>query len=794
MQRPKRTQKNVYIKKGNEVLFMKKIKRLLVLLLTLAIVATGCGSKEGTSDSNNAEQGVQSIEEINIARKYREELINLPQGMPDVASVIKNGEQSYRVLGIDAREDSDGMKVFETSDDGMTWEDISPEWFAEWKQGKYIFSWAQAPDKSIVLGYVDSDTWDYVLITPDGEKEDLALTKQDGTVPDGDSFIKLFTFSEDNRLFAMDISSVVYEVDLQTGKMTKILDGESAVYMNISNQMLIVISTSSIYLYDLESGSLLERDPVLEEFIFNNADVWAMTDRNDSKVMITKADDNALYVFGNGGIYRHIIGGTAMELILDGSGNSLSEPDISFLSAFSESDSVFVLLTADGRLLRYTYDENMEIKEPEEGDTVRIYSLREDKLIQWAVSLYQKNHPDKKVIYEVGMTPENGVTREDAIKNLNTKLLSEDGPDIIVLDDLQQDSLLEKGVLRDVSGLIAEAEAKSPLLSNIKNVYVKDGAIYYMPCTFQIPMAAGDEADLLEFEDLASLADKVEKLRKEKPDGLLIGLRVPEQILGIFTPICMGSWETEEGELDEDALLTFFECINRIYKAEIAGWTEEQLATREETSAYVQECKDTEMEKYVYMLTGHALRLMTGDYDIIVGNIGNVQFDLAELTSAIRERGSGTFGLLNGQQKNVFLPATVVGMNAGKEPTQTAEDFYKYLFSEELQTEVSAETLSFSVNETVFNKMLVKDENAEELSIGSSDENGNRISLEIKFPNADEIAKLQEIAMALDTPAENHAVLEDAVYEAGIKLLNGEIDESKAVKEVAEKMSLYLSE
>lgn len=773
---------------------MKKIKRLLLLFLTLAIVASGCGSMESTSEQNKTEQGVQSIEEKNIARKYQEELISLPSEMPDAASVMKIGEQSYRVLAIDALEDSDGMKVFETSDNGSTWEDTSPEWFAEWKQGKYIFSWAQAPDKSIVLGYADSGNRGYLLITLDGEKEELELAKPDGTLLEEDSFIKCFTFSEDNRLFAMDISSVVYEVDLENGKMKKVLDGESAVYMNNSGNLLIVVSTTSVYLYDLESGSPLEQDPVLEEFIFKNADIWTSTDRNDSNFMITMADDQALYLFCNGGIYRHIIGGTAMELIMDGRGKSLSEPNISFLSAFCESNSVFVVLTVDGRMLRYTYNENMEIKEPEEGDTVRIYSLREDTLIQWAVSLYQKNHPDKKVIYEVGITSENGVTREDAIKNLNTKLLGEEGPDIIVLDDLQQDSLLEKGVLRDVSGLIAEAEAESPLLSNIKNAYVTNGAIYSMPCKFQVPMAAGEETDLAEIDDLASFADKIEQLRKEKPDGFLTGLRIPEQILGIFTPLCIGSWETEEGELDEAALLSYFTCINRIYTAEIAGWTEEYLAAREDTRAYVQECKDTEMEKYVYILTGHSLRLMTGEYDIIVGNIENVQYDLADITSAIREKGSGTFGLLNGQQKNVFLPFTIVGMNAGKKTTKTADDFYKYLFSEELHTEVLAESQGFSVNEAVFNKMLVKDENAQEFSLGSSDENGNMISLEIKFPNEDEIEKLRGIVTKLETPVVNHAVLEDAVYEAGIKLLMGEIDETKAVKEVAEKMSLYLAE
>ena len=88
---------------------MKKIKRLLLLFLTLAIVVNGCGSMESTSEQNKTEQGEQSIEEKNIARKYREESISLPSDMPDAASVMKNGKRSYQVLAIDALEDSDGM-------------------------------------------------------------------------------------------------------------------------------------------------------------------------------------------------------------------------------------------------------------------------------------------------------------------------------------------------------------------------------------------------------------------------------------------------------------------------------------------------------------------------------------------------------------------------------------------------------------------------------------------------------------------------------------------------------------
>ena len=44
------------------------------------------------------------------------------------------------------------------------------------------------------------------------------------------------------------------------------------------------------------------------------------------------------------------------------------------------------------------------------------------------------------VRYEVGMDGEDGVTKEDAIRKLNTRILAGDGPDVIILDGLPVDS------------------------------------------------------------------------------------------------------------------------------------------------------------------------------------------------------------------------------------------------------------------------------------------------------------------------------------------------------------------
>ena len=46
--------------------------------------------------------------------------------------------------------------------------------------------------------------------------------------------------------------------------------------------------------------------------------------------------------------------------------------------------------------------------------------------------------------YETGMGDGDSVTREDALKKLNTRIMAGEGPDVIVLDDMPVDSYIEK--------------------------------------------------------------------------------------------------------------------------------------------------------------------------------------------------------------------------------------------------------------------------------------------------------------------------------------------------------------
>ena len=93
-----------------------------------------------------------------------------------------------------------------------------------------------------------------------------------------------------------------------------------------------------------------------------------------------------------------------------------------------------------------------------------VYSLEENSGIRQAVVMFQKKYPDIYLTLETGMSGNDGVTRTDALKTLNTEIMAGKGPDILILDGISSETYAEQGMLEDLSGILKEAG----LLDNIR--------------------------------------------------------------------------------------------------------------------------------------------------------------------------------------------------------------------------------------------------------------------------------------------------------------------------------------
>ena len=74
--------------------------------------------------------------------------------------------------------------------------------------------------------------------------------------------------------------------------------------------------------------------------------------------------------------------------------------------------------------------------------------------------MYQKQNPKTNVVVEVGMDSED-TEREDALKRLNSSLISGNGPDVVVLDGLPVEKYIENGILSESGSFIDEQIEKN---------------------------------------------------------------------------------------------------------------------------------------------------------------------------------------------------------------------------------------------------------------------------------------------------------------------------------------------
>ena len=104
------------------------------------------------------------------------------------------------------------------------------------------------------------------------------------------------------------------------------------------------------------------------------------------------------------------------------------------------------------------------------------------------------------------------------------------------------------------------------LFENILSAYKTDEGYYAVPTRFVLPILDADKESLSSVHDLASLADAVDKLRKEHPDQKSVtGLTDAASLLKALYPANSPAWFQTDGTLKQDALSEFLQQAKRIF-------------------------------------------------------------------------------------------------------------------------------------------------------------------------------------------------------------------------------------
>lgn len=767
-----------------------KIKHL-ALVLAGVLLLTGCGSDQaaGTAEEDSSAKTNQTVDEANKGMgRYVEAETDLSDICRSAAGLRLTKDGTLYLC------DALGV-VYESTDQGENWNPYELPSLEEVKSQSeiYFLTMDMAEDGSLwAVGNVsvNEDDWDPQLMH--FPKEGSAQIFDQLSLESGEQPCQVHV-SDNGKVYLADYARTVYEVK-EDQTVTKLLavDGSFDYFAAHDNLLAFYLNDGiGIKIYDLDQKDYVE-DAVLDQFIQENYPSASSNGYSSFQMFYFWGNDDAFYVAGKSGLHRHVISGSTMEEVINGGLSVLSNPNYWYSGMVALPDNEFLMLSSMGKLIHFTYDATIPSVPEKE---VTIYSLEEEDALLSAISTYQSRHPDVYVNYEVGMPQNSSVTKEDAIKNLNTEVLSGDGPDVLIMDGLPMDSFVEKGLLLDLTDFTQELSTKTLLYENLVDGLKKDGKQYVIPLQVQFPVVAAKGAYANEMNDLKSMADAVEALSMAVP-GDVFSTYSPKGIMRKFSPASAPSFKNADGTLNREAILTFWEQTKRIYDVQMASASEEKVEQYQAIlTMYEQEYglsyEDSSWFGFVY-----ALDYIGGSTHMMAG-IADTPYTQAELYSLPKNKGceDTVVRLMSGTAGKVYIPELMIGINASSENLDSSKEFLADFLADEILKSMGG----FPVSKTAMEQVFVP--NPQDYVEGqpmyytvSSDQEGNMIEEQIWWPVDGDLDPFYRMVEEVTVPYVQDTVLEEAVYQAGTAYFEGTSTLEEAWDELQSQISLYMAE
>lgn len=782
----------------------KKIISLMIIIAMLVSLMNGCSRVQVAENQQQTESGQQSdaapsakgSQEKNggstgenaALGRYVETPVDLSELLSRPLSMVRQEDGTLVIL------DASAGKVV-SKDNGETWqkEEIAgiPD-MASFAAEHYITDMKIAENSLIaILEFTSGEDDNYTTFLwafgSDGSQEmiDIPLTQEEG-------YFRSIWFSPEGLLYAFTMGEhQVYEIQPEDGSFRKYMTVERNpdLVQFQGNYMIMENSETGVLVYDRQAESYLE-DEVLKDFMSQNyiKDYYAF----ESYTMFAfPGEENILYIAGKEGLHRHVFGGSAMELVIDGSLSSFGNPSLDIVSMVLLPDNEFLTLFTGGKLVKYTYDPDMPTVP---AGTLTVYSLTEQTAVRQAISQFQILYPNVFVEYEIGMEGTDSTTREDAIKNLNTQIMAGQGPDVLILDNLPVSSYVERGVLLDLSDHVQGMTGNGKLLSNIVEGFTENGKLYMLPTTFGIHVLAGDGQTIQGVSDLPALADLAEKLRRENQGKELIPLFSEEAAVSWFLSISAPEF-LKEG-VNQEMLADYLTQVKRIYEACVEGISKES----QDMYSYRREYFDAVNQVTTY---GRA-NMQTMNYvignNVIMQGLLEDYFGFQDMISARRVEGleNTKITLMNGYSQGIFYPFTLVGVNAASQNTEQALAFFDTMMSKEVQGLLYD---GFAVNEEAWEDLMYPDWGTDagpgEIcgSVGTSSLDGTSShGMDIYVPLEEEVEELRKLLYSVHTPYISDPVIQQVLVEEGASYFRNHVSLDGAIKNIQSRISLYMAE
>lgn len=549
-----------------------KIKRFLLFLIVLCLLLTGCSqstanSSQITSKTNQSNSKSKKGTDSEPMGRYIEKNIPLPETITAGSTLFLTKRNNLPFL-LEAKENPSLLKGYQLNKD-ESWTEDTPDWlkklslpngwsykpsFMEDHKGNQYLFYLELKNNALISHLLRStDGTNYEELSPEGWSEKNA----DGYYETPAKTAIL----EDGSLAALLYNGDVVLYDSENYKKQANITGErfsEDILLSLGNSLLLAKTNDNHKLTSIEKYELENTDqPASFPYTANMAG-YSFCDWNE------RSD---LFLANPDGIHKLEKDTSVWNMVVDGSLTSLSMPTMytaGFIAA--AQDQFYVLYNTDTTscLMQYSYDETVAAQP---SDQLTIYSLKDNNTIRQAAAIFQQKNPDVKVDFITAMTEEeyaqaDEAVLEDYIRSLNTKLLAEDGYDILILDGLPAASFCEKGILEDMSSLINPMVDQGVLMPNILSGYNSDGKVYFVPVRFALNIMFGKAADTSKLTTL----DALTAYAKANMGTTLFGRCTEEGLIEAFAPYVSERVLKSDRTIDREALINALEGLYSIRK------------------------------------------------------------------------------------------------------------------------------------------------------------------------------------------------------------------------------------
>ena len=763
---------------------MKYWRKRIVYMMAIMLSAGGIAGNMGS-------EIVLAEEKETVKGRYAEQKLSLPE--ENCKAVIDICFLEDGTMRIAYRDSEAKLKTADSKDQGKSWETPRDLWeeFGKSekaepmtvnlsKDGGIFSSWNCLEGENTFLA---------VYLSAEETKKEFDLT----LMPEGQGYVYKSQFSPSGNILLMG-DKFLCEISREDGRLIRTYEsGGYVTDFGIAGNQLLVFADDTIYYYSAKTG-----DPLPEETVFTEHLQMESGENTEevvsSRVFTGMGEQGILYV-SKKGIYVYNLGGSVVEQLLSEGYLTGISSKTELMDVETDADGNIYLAVSDrysdnptGMLLKYGYDKEQEAVP---GTELDIYMLKRDTHMEQMISLFQKEYPDISVTVQEGMTGEDGVTATDAMKNLNTEIMSGEGPDVLLMDNLDAENYIERGMLEDISGIME----KAGILENIQKAYEEeDGSIYCMPVRFGIPILAGGSGEIDNAVDLEKIADMTEKYENQYSDSFFPAYQIkwPGVMLRFFGEISAPEWMKKDGTLDEKKVKDFFQQVNRIYQAgQKAG-----NASLDSTYEYAEKMERIydKNRREESSLNSYLVPCADGQALFSYGYLFSLE-ELFLLTTIEKQNSDISHRLLNGQAENCFSPEMIMGISVKAREKEAAELFVSFLFSEEQQK--NNKEAGFPVRKSVYDSeeyWELGQEGNIEYGFSSTYNGESHDMITVVHSADDQIKEIQKLGKTLTMPSGGSRIIQDSVLEAGKRYLYGGTDLDKAVEQAVSQVKLYLAE